>query len=322
MTTGRHQSPLSRLVKAILALEILLSIGALGGGLVLIVAPRGEIMPLPLSALAGSPFESYFGPGVILFTVLGLGPLIAARLAWIRHPLAPMAAFVVAAALLIWFAVEIAIIGYSNEPPLAPGRVSRIPSPIERPGSWCCCVSRRKSDAEVEGDAYPQSVSVTRQSVTSQPMYAIEHAGSRNVTAIPEMRNWTSSRRTEQDRREDRGRGGDQADGDPEERSPAGEAASGPEDTLSSDQCPQPRDVRIRHVALRDRERNAGTGVEDERASCLPNAAEDRPLMPGARCRRNHRHPALVSGDFERREDEIGPPIYCPPDERHNEQSG
>jgi hypothetical protein len=72
----------------------------------------------PLSALAGSPFESYFGPGVILFTVLGLGPLIAARLAWIRHPLAPMAAFVVGAALLIWVAVEIAIIGYSNEPPL------------------------------------------------------------------------------------------------------------------------------------------------------------------------------------------------------------
>ena len=46
---------------------------------------------------------------MILFTVLGLGPLIAARLAWIRHPLAPVAAFVVGAALLIWVAVEIAI---------------------------------------------------------------------------------------------------------------------------------------------------------------------------------------------------------------------
>ena len=118
MTIGRHQSPLSRLVKATLALEILLSIGALGGGLVLIAAPRGEIMPLPLSALAGSPFETYFGPGLILFSVLGLGPLIAARLAWIRHPLAPVAAFVVGVALLIWVAAEIAIIGYSNEPPL------------------------------------------------------------------------------------------------------------------------------------------------------------------------------------------------------------
>jgi len=99
-------------------LEILLSIGALGGGLVLMIAPRGEIMPLPLSALAGSPFDTYFVPGLILFAVLGFGPLVAARLAWLRHPLAPTAAFIVGAGLLIWVAVEIAIIGYSNEPPL------------------------------------------------------------------------------------------------------------------------------------------------------------------------------------------------------------
>ena len=46
---------------------VLLSIGALGGGLVLMIAPRGEIMPLPLSALAGSPFDTYVVPGLILF---------------------------------------------------------------------------------------------------------------------------------------------------------------------------------------------------------------------------------------------------------------
>ena len=95
-----------------------MGLGALIGGMVLIVAPRGEIMSLPLSALAGSPFDTYLGPGLILFTVLGLGPLVAARLAWERHPLAPLAALVVGAALLVWVAVEIAIIGYSNEPPL------------------------------------------------------------------------------------------------------------------------------------------------------------------------------------------------------------
>jgi hypothetical protein len=118
MTTEPHRPPLSDLAKASIALEVLLGIGALGGGLVLIVAPRGEIMPLPLSALAGSPFDTYLVPGLILFTVLGLGPLVAAWLAWGRHALAPFAAFVVGVALLIWVAVEIAIIGYSNEPPL------------------------------------------------------------------------------------------------------------------------------------------------------------------------------------------------------------
>ena len=48
----------------------------------------------------------------------GLGPLAAAGLAWLRHPLAPTAAFVVGAGLLIWVTVEVGIIGYSNEPPL------------------------------------------------------------------------------------------------------------------------------------------------------------------------------------------------------------
>ena len=120
MTTEPHPQPLSRLAKASIALEVFLGIGALGGGLVLVVAPRGEIMPLPLSALAGSPFDTYLGPGMILFTVLGIGPLVAARLALTRHPLAPFAAFAVGVALLIWVAVEIAIIGYSNEPPLQP----------------------------------------------------------------------------------------------------------------------------------------------------------------------------------------------------------
>jgi hypothetical protein len=110
--------PLRRIARASIALEVFLGVGAIAGGLALILGPRGEIIPLPVTALAGSPFETYLGPGLILFTVLGLGPLVAAGLAWRRHPLAPFAAFVVGVALLVWVAVEIAIIGYSNEPPL------------------------------------------------------------------------------------------------------------------------------------------------------------------------------------------------------------
>jgi hypothetical protein len=81
---------------------------------------RGEIIPLPVSALKGSPFETYFVPGLILFCALGLGPLAAAQLACRRHALAPIATLGVGVALLIWMAVEIAIIGYSNSPPLQP----------------------------------------------------------------------------------------------------------------------------------------------------------------------------------------------------------
>lgn len=112
--------PLSRLAKVAVSLEMLLSVGALGGGAALMLGPRGEILPLPLSALQGSPFASYFVPGLILCSVLGLGPLGAAYLVWRRHELAPLAAFIAGVALLVWVSVQIAIIGYSNEPPLQP----------------------------------------------------------------------------------------------------------------------------------------------------------------------------------------------------------
>jgi len=49
MPARRANPPLSRFAKASIALQALLGLGALGGGLVLIVAPRGEVMPLPLS---------------------------------------------------------------------------------------------------------------------------------------------------------------------------------------------------------------------------------------------------------------------------------
>jgi hypothetical protein len=109
-----------RLAAAAISLEIFLGIGAIGGGIALMAGPNGEIIPLPPSLLLGSPFADYFAPGAILFAVLGIGPLGAAVLAWRRHPLAPFLAFAVGAALIIWLVVEIAIVGYSSNPPLQP----------------------------------------------------------------------------------------------------------------------------------------------------------------------------------------------------------
>jgi hypothetical protein len=106
--------PLSRFAKATVALDVFLSVGALGGGVALMLGPRGEIIPLPVSALQGSPFETYFAPGLILFCVLGLAPLAAALFAWRRHPRAPIGTLSVGVALLIWMAVEIAIVGYNK----------------------------------------------------------------------------------------------------------------------------------------------------------------------------------------------------------------
>ncbi len=113
--------PVGRWAVAAIALEVLLGVGAIGGGVALMAGPHGEVLPLPVSALAGSPFVDYFLPGAVLFTVLGVGPLSAAILAWRRNPVAPILAAATGGALLVWLVVQIAIIGYSNDPPLQAG---------------------------------------------------------------------------------------------------------------------------------------------------------------------------------------------------------
>ena len=53
-----------------------LSIGAIGGSAVLIISPTGELMGIPVSSFKNMPFYSFLIPGIILFLVLGLVPLL------------------------------------------------------------------------------------------------------------------------------------------------------------------------------------------------------------------------------------------------------
>ena len=85
--SNHERSPVA-LVAVIL--EVILGLGAVGGGLALMGGPRGEIVPLPITLLSGSPFRSYFAPGFILFTFLGIGPLVVACFAWRQQRWAPL----------------------------------------------------------------------------------------------------------------------------------------------------------------------------------------------------------------------------------------
>ena len=53
-----------------------LALGAIGGGIVLIVSPTGELIGLPLSEFKNLPLSSFLIPGIILFSVLGVIPLL------------------------------------------------------------------------------------------------------------------------------------------------------------------------------------------------------------------------------------------------------
>jgi hypothetical protein len=65
---------------------------------------------MPTALLAGSPFPSYLVPGIILFTFVGVAPLVAAAITFRRHPIAPLAAIAVGLTLIGWVSVEMVVL--------------------------------------------------------------------------------------------------------------------------------------------------------------------------------------------------------------------
>ena len=102
--------PLPGIARLAAGLEIFLGLGALFGGGALILAPDGHLLGMPTKLLAGSPFTSFLVPGIILFTVVGLAPLMAAALTIRRQALAPIAAVGVGVALIGWVSVEMVVL--------------------------------------------------------------------------------------------------------------------------------------------------------------------------------------------------------------------
>lgn len=60
----------------LIILLFLLGTGAIFGGGVFIISPSGKLLGMPLSTLDNSPFTDFLFPGIILFCVLGLAPIL------------------------------------------------------------------------------------------------------------------------------------------------------------------------------------------------------------------------------------------------------
>ena len=61
----------------LIGLLALLGLGAFGGGGALILSPSGKLLGgLPLAMLDKTPFTNFLIPGIILFLVLGVAPLL------------------------------------------------------------------------------------------------------------------------------------------------------------------------------------------------------------------------------------------------------
>jgi hypothetical protein len=98
-----------------------LGLSAIGGGGTLIISPSGKLLGgLPLSILEKSPFDNFLIPGIILFIVLGIFPILIV-FALIKKPVSTFAerfnlfpdmfwawtfSIYIAFALIIWIQVE------------------------------------------------------------------------------------------------------------------------------------------------------------------------------------------------------------------------
>ena len=75
-----------KIVKSIFLIILgFLAIGAIGGGIALIISPTGEMIGLPLSEFKNIPFNSFLVPGIILLFVLGVIPSLLI-IALLRKP--------------------------------------------------------------------------------------------------------------------------------------------------------------------------------------------------------------------------------------------
>lgn len=93
-------------------------LSGLAGGFGLILDPTGEALGIPQRWLANTIFDTYMIPGLILFVVLGIFPMICYVGLWKKKSWAITGSFLTGIALMIWIIVEIYIIGYQPRPPL------------------------------------------------------------------------------------------------------------------------------------------------------------------------------------------------------------
>ena len=94
--------------KFLMVLHLFVGVGALGGGLAGMLDPE-EPLGIPVDLLEQSPFENYFIPSLILFTVIGLGHVFSALAAvyFPRHQGYISSFF--SWALVIWIVVQVVI---------------------------------------------------------------------------------------------------------------------------------------------------------------------------------------------------------------------
>jgi hypothetical protein len=94
-----------RVYRLLFILHLFVGIGAVSGGLAAITNPN-EPLGASVELLKNSPFKDYLIPGIILFTVIGLGNIISALMLRFMPRIQGYISSVFSWALVIWIIVQ------------------------------------------------------------------------------------------------------------------------------------------------------------------------------------------------------------------------
>lgn len=95
------------LVTGLGVLQAFIGLGAVGGGLPLILEPSGSILGIPLEILKRSPFSTFLVPGIVLLIVIGFGSLVGAAASFKRYWRAGEIAMALGLFLVAWIMLQV-----------------------------------------------------------------------------------------------------------------------------------------------------------------------------------------------------------------------
>lgn len=96
---------MKKLYNVLFILHVFVGLGAIGGGSMAILNPQGPA-GMSTDALKNSPFTNFLIPGIILFTVIGLGNILSSITMYLKSKFQGYISSTFSWALVIWIVVQ------------------------------------------------------------------------------------------------------------------------------------------------------------------------------------------------------------------------
>ena len=93
-------------------LQIFIGMGALSGGLPMILTPNGGSSGLNTDILQNTPFTNFLIPGILLFTINGIGSLVGAYFSLKFKKQTGFFGIFLGIALIIWIITQMYLLGF------------------------------------------------------------------------------------------------------------------------------------------------------------------------------------------------------------------